>query len=135
MFLAQDVFYLNAWEFSMLWEVRLLPKPKLSKAQVAASSCFDGPREGSSATSPAIPTADVVSGHRQSTEAPPLTRWKVHPQGDSAGEFELNPKAEKYYGPKSGVLFYPVDAGGSQDLRSTFYLRRRHRPMVPAPSN
>ena len=110
----EDVYYLNAWEFLMLWEVCTLPIPQLSSTNI---------------------TANAPSGRREDMKAPPLTRWRVHPQGSDAGIFEVNPEAEIYFGHHSGVLFYPVGAGGLEDLRNTFYMRRRLRPMVPAPSS
>ena len=108
------MYYLNAWEFLMLWEVCELPKPQLSSAEI---------------------TADAPSGLRDDMKAPPLTRWRSDAQRTDARQFEVNPEAETYYGTKNGILFYPEGAGGLEDLRNTFYMRRRARPMVPAPSS
>ena len=44
-------------------------------------------------------------------------------------------EAERFYKDSCDVLFYPAQAGGSQDLRNTFYMSRRRRPMVPAPTS
>ena len=78
----EDVYYLNAWEFLMLWETCMLPKPQLSSTNI---------------------TANAPSGRREDMKAPPLTRWRIHPHGRDPGQFEVNPEAEIYFGNKSGI--------------------------------
>ena len=45
-------------------------------------------------------------------------------------DFGPNPDAES-----EDILFFPKGIPGAHDLRSRWYLHRRHRPIVPAPSN
>ena len=48
--------------------------------------------------------------------------------------FEVNPLAEAYYRQSGDLLFYPVLAGDVQ-LRNNWYMKRRKRPILPAPCN
>ena len=93
----EDVYYLNAWEFLMLWEVRRLPAPSSRK------------------------------GTRHS-DAPCLSEWLP---GEK--EYGLNPEAVAYFADKPHILFYPV-IDGNRFLRDNWYMARRMRPQVPAPS-
>ena len=45
-------------------------------------------------------------------------------------DFGPNPAAES-----RDILFFPEGIPGPHNLRSRWYLQRRHRPIVPAPSN
>ena len=89
----------------MLWEVKMLPKPAHSRDK------------------------------RIETSPPALTVWNDKKGENEDQGFSLNPKAEKFYGLNGDILFYTRKSGGSADLRNTFYMLRRRRPMVPAPSS
>ena len=57
----------------------------------------------------------------------PLTIQRQHPvEGES--DFDVNPEAED-----DDVIFFPIIPGEFQ-LRFIWYMRRRRRPMVPAPN-
>ena len=103
------VYYLNPWEFIMLWEIARLPRP-------AEKAAPDGAADGAG------------------TAPPPLTRWKDKSCEGEEPTFEVNPAAEAFYRDSGDLLFYPVIAGDVQ-LRNTWYMKRRKKPMVPAPSN
>ena len=103
------VYYLNPWEFIMLWEIARLPRP-------------------------AKKTATDVDANDAGTAQPPLTRWKAKSYEGEEPTFEVNPAAETFYRNTGELLFYPVIAGEVQ-LRNTWYMKRRKRPMIPAPSN
>ena len=75
------LYYLNPWEFLMLWDCVPLPPP------------------------------------------PSPLSMKV---GDS---YQPNPAAES-----SDVIFFPLGIPGEVDFRNRYYMRRRHRPMIPAPN-
>ena len=66
----------------------------------------------------------------------PLTRWKTHPKTkEETAEYKPNPAAA--YGgedAEASVLFYDTIPGEVQ-LKDRWYMRRRLRPMVPAPSS
>ena len=53
----KDVFYLNAWEFLKLWEIRLLPKPAHSQAELRG-----------------VPTSATSNATAWADQAPPLHR-------------------------------------------------------------
>ena len=72
----KDVFYLNAWEFLMLWEVKILPKPAQSR---------DPHRERRGQES----DGDV------SLKPPALSRWTDEKQEDESKGFKVNPEAEE----------------------------------------
>ena len=101
---AAAVYYLNPWEFVMLWDVMRLPTPCLTE---------DKRRQG----------------------PPALTIWEVRPDIENGvlGEYVLNPVAVQYYARFEDVLFYP-DTPGRLNLRHTWYMQRRKRPMTPAPT-
>ena len=105
----RNVYYLSPWEFLMLWEVLPLPKP--------------GPRteEGSRGDAEKTTPSEV-----------PLTLPVEQPPSDNAddtAQYDVNPAAES-----DDVLFFPELPVGPQ-LRRHWYMRRRHRPMVPAPTS
>ena len=103
----QDVFYLNPWEFLMLWKVKVLPKPTRARAKLSSTP-------------------------------PELTKWNDSEHEDESKGFSVNPAADEYCWEKGGdILFYPdpEESGGSKELRNTFYMQRRRRPMVPAPAS
>ena len=112
----KDVFYLNAWEFLMLWEVKILPKPASAQATIKKTP----PQQGK---------GDLC------LRPPALTEWNDKKQQDESKGFKLNPEAVKFYGRNNDILFYTKEAGGSEKLRNTFYMQRRRRPMVPAPAS
>ena len=119
MCICQDVFYLNAWEFLIIWEVKILPKPTHTCAKRGRKSFQQS-------------QADMPF------EPPELTVWNDLEQEDESKGFSVNPEAEEYYKEKGGdILFYPdpKESGGSEERGITFYMQRRRRPMVPAPAS
>ena len=105
------MFYLNAWEFMSLWEVKILLEP------VASTS---------------VRKSAAMEADSEESKAPPLTSWT----NEAALEWSVNPAAEKYFRDNGGdILFYPVRKWGHTDLRQIFYMERRRRPMVPAPQS
>ena len=95
----KDVYYLNPWEFLMLWDVQRLPPPNKKPWMISA----------------------------EEHQAVPLSVWLEE------GKYQLNPAAVQYYRSKD-MLFYPT-VRGNAFLRDTWFMVRRRRPMVPAPSN
>ncbi len=87
-----EVYYLNAWEFLMLWECMPLPTPKESRGALV-----------------------------------PLTL--LRPTSEEPDAYVVNPDAET-----AELLFFPAENLGAAELRKHWYMRRRRRPMVPAPS-
>ena len=100
----------------MLWEVKVLPKPALHRAATSK------------------PTASEDKENVRLIP-PPLTKWNDKKDDVDNEDFSVNPAAEEYYSVKNDILFYPKEAGGGQDLRNTFYMKRRRRPMVPSPTS
>ena len=86
----QDVFYLNAWEFQMLWEVKVLPKPKHLRATLKKNI-------GVTASSSQECQEDLH------LHPPELTIWNDRKNEDESKGFSVNPEAVKYYG-DSGIL-------------------------------
>ena len=80
---GRHLYYLNPWEFLMLWECKPLPKPP-SKLSVALGE----------------------------------------------DDYEPNTDAES-----DDIVFFAADIPGVVNFRKRWYLQRRHRPMVPAPTN
>ena len=100
---------MNAWEFMSLWEVDILLEPHRTK-------------------SPQKPAETEAGG--EESKAPPLTKW----DDEKKENWSVNPEAEEYYQANGGeILFYPFRKWGPTDLRHTYYMKRRERPMVPAP--
>jgi hypothetical protein len=109
----EAVYYLNMWEFLMLWEVRRLPKPT---------------KKGKLSDNEASP------GCAEHAVAPPLTIWATTEHAEGNEDFILNPAAETFYRPRQDIFFY-LAIKGNTDLRNTWYLRKRQKPHVPSPSN
>lgn len=116
MYTYQDVFYLNAWEFLMLWEVRMLPKPASSREKLRQR----------------LPDQSIEDLR---SKPPQLTIWNDKKNEDEGKGFSVNPEAVTFYGQSGDILFYPDEAGGSEDFRNTFYMQRRYKPLVPAPAS
>ena len=95
----------------MLWEVKILPKPAHRK------------------------TASQQSDGDLPLKPPELTTWNDTLLEDESKGFSLNPEAEEFYRDSGHILFYPELSKGAEDLRNTFYMQRRRRPMVPAPAS
>ena len=90
----------------MLWEVKVLPKPAQSRAKLGHTS--SQPNQGDSSLKP-----------------PALTRWNDQKHEDESKGFSVNPLAEEFYRASGDVLFYPGEPKDAQQLRNTFYNRRR----------
>jgi hypothetical protein len=108
----ENIYYLNPWEFLMLWETLPLPKPSQSRRE-------DG-KDG-------VDDAEEPEDDRSHV---PLTLKMVRPEPDSDRDYDVNPEAET-----NDVRFFPEDLPGDVQLRWRWYMRRRRRPMVPAPTN
>ena len=108
----------------MLWEVKILPKPPHSRATLRKTSSQQSEDEDESEDEGNL-----------SFKPPELTIWNDIVHEDESKGFSLNEKAVKFYGDCRDVLFYPELSKDSEDLRNTFYMQRRHRPMVPAPTS
>ena len=105
----KDVYYLNAWEFVMLWQVRRLPKPAARRMSETEQTKEETP--------------------------PPLSIWNPETKaGEEECHWIVNPAAEEYYRDRGELLFYPYIRSNAQ-LRNTWYMQRRKRPAVPAPTN
>ena len=114
----KEVLYLNPWEFMTHWDVLLLPRP------VKERSSSDLPEDG---------TEDTA---QQRARAPCLSCWKMDESGQpDRTQWQVNPEAVLFYASRGTLLFYPEGAGGSVELRNTFFMQRRTRPIVPAPSS
>ena len=100
----------------MLWEVKMLPQPAHSRVTLSKNTSQKS--EGDSSSKP-----------------PALTIWNDKKNEDESKGFKVNPEAVTFYGDSGDVLFYPVLSVRSEDLRNTFYMQRRRRPMVPAPTS
>ena len=101
------VLYLSPWEFLMLWEVLPLPKP-------SAASTGKG-------------TA--------------ISRWTPKPRkkrkvdDDEPDEFEPNTALAIASDDVNAAIVFFGDIPGEVQLRSRWHMRRRLRPMVPAPDD
>ena len=112
----QDVFYLNAWEFLMLWEVKILPQP----AQTETTSSKK---------------AHQSNAGDLNLKSPALTRWNDEENEDWSKGFHVNPEAVQFYGNGNYILLYLGFANDAEGLRNTFCMQRRRGPMVPAPTS
>ena len=81
---------MNAWEFQMLWEVKVLPQPKRLRATLNKATGR---------------TASTSQQCQQELHLHPLelTIWNDRKNEDASQGFSLNPAAVKYYG-VSGIL-------------------------------
>ena len=100
----------------MLWEVKILPKLAHSRATLGE-------------------TSSQQSEGNTSSKAPELTIWNDIVHEDESKGFSAIPKAVELHGDSGDVLFYAELSKGSEDLRNTFYMQRRRRPMVLAPTS
>ena len=75
------------------------------------------------------------AGQKEEKIPPPLTVWLERPNAEenNPGHYVLNPEAETYFNDREDMLFYPVLDGYLQ-LRNLWYMVRRPRPIVPAPT-
>ena len=106
---SRNVYYLNAWEFLMLWECTPLPKPE-EKAESSGSRNINAGER-------------YVARGRNSKGVPICTSFPD-------GGYGPNLAAED-----DDVLFFHEAIPGPAKLHQRWYMRRRRRPMVPAPSN
>ena len=81
------------------------------------------------------PATSTFSSHTQENIFTAKTIWNDMKNDDESKGFSVNPEVVTFYGDSGGVLFYPALAVGSEDLRNTFDMQRRRRPMVPAPTS
>ena len=103
----------------MLWEVKLLPKPEQLRAPLRQDDLNLQQQEEEELPS----------------KPPALTKWNDLEHYDESKGFCVNPEAEAFYKTSGDILFYPALTEGCEDLRNTFYMQRRRRPIVPAPSS
>ena len=103
---GKHIFYLNPWEFIMLWEVKALPKPRRKEEEAEMES------------------DDNDEQNQRPTKAKPLSVFI----GDD-GDYGPNMEAEC-----DDILFFPSGIPGPSNLHQRWYMRRRRRPMVPQPT-
>ena len=100
------VFYLSPWEFLILWEILPLPKPSLGSASKATA----------------------------------ISRWVPKPRKkrsteDEPDEYEPNPALAIASDDADAAIVFFGRIPGEVQLRNRWYMRRRLRPMVPAPGD
>ena len=105
----------------MLWEVKVLPKPATFRASVKSTSDKSG--KG---------TAQEAEDAGEKT--PALTVWNDQEHGDESQGYSLNQEAVNFHKGNPDILFYPDNPPAAKELRNTFYMQKRKRPMVPAPT-
>ena len=93
------------------------------------------PPETSTFSSHTLEKHSQQSEGDSSSKPPALTIWNDKKNEDESKGFKVNPEAVTFYGDSGDVLFYPALSVRSEDLRNTFYMQRRRRPMLPAPTS
>ena len=121
---SRSVYYLSPWEFMMWWECLPLPQPKMNK--VSGSDSKDAV-DNRCALRPESCNVETVND--SSDDEIPLTVPIPAAVRHSGRNFDVNPAAES-----EQVVFFP-ELESEPQLRWAWYLRRRHRPMVPAPTS
>ena len=144
----QEVFYLNAWEFLTLWEIKVLPADKQAIERLTQRSFRASPKLCFFLFGPSLDRVQEVSAfffcgfH--------LHVYKYNTAGFTdcrrrQGDHKLSTCRERivdctkkhlFWRERPGdVLRYPAGTKSCEELYKTFYMQRRFRPMVPAPAS
>ena len=102
------VYYLSPWEFLMHWEVMPLPKPKQTSTK-----------------------ADTAISRWQQKKPPK----KRNSADEASDDYEPNPMCRLATKDVSAAIVFFEAIPGEAQLRNRWHMRRRLRPMVPAPNS
>jgi len=125
---SRHVYYLSPWEFLTHWECVPLPKPP---EMVSANT---GMTEGTG-----LSQEHAARDAGRSLD-PGSTQQALWGRTNDRG-VPLSAQLDAYdYGPNAAaedddVIFFSSEIPGPSPLHRRWYLRRRRRPMVPAPAN